>query len=178
MLAMKAGLDPEKVVAAPGGGAAGSWILANRSGRMIANEYPLGFRIALHRKDLGNALELARETGAALPVASLAAQIENGLIAQGHGDDDNAALARAIRDWSGIQEGAALRAAYGSLIPRQGPQVPRMSFARTSTDTCDDWPAPIRTSVAFGPRGSRCHGPRPTRDRNWYAATPLRSVAW
>jgi 3-hydroxyisobutyrate dehydrogenase len=102
VLAMKAGLDPEKVVAALGGGAAGSWILANRSGRMIANEYPLGFRIALHRKDLGIALELARETGAALPVASLAAQIENGLIAQGHGDDDNAALARAIRDWSGI----------------------------------------------------------------------------
>jgi 3-hydroxyisobutyrate dehydrogenase len=102
VLAMKAGLDPEKVVAALGGGAAGSWILANRSGRMIANEYPLGFRIALHRKDLGIALELARETGTALPIASIAAQIENGLIAQGHGDDDNAALARAIREWSGL----------------------------------------------------------------------------
>ena len=101
VLAIKAGLDPETVVEALSGGAAGSWVLQNRSGRMIADDYPLGFRIALHRKDLGIALELARQVGAALPVAGLAEQIENGLIAQGHGDDDNSALARAIREWSG-----------------------------------------------------------------------------
>jgi 3-hydroxyisobutyrate dehydrogenase len=102
VLAIKAGLDPEKVVEALAGGAAGSWVLTNRSARMITDEYPLGFRIALHRKDLGIALELARQVGAALPVAGLAEQIENGLIAQGHGDDDNSALARAIRQWSGM----------------------------------------------------------------------------
>jgi 3-hydroxyisobutyrate dehydrogenase len=103
VLAMKAGLDAERVVEALSGGAAGSWVLQNRSGRMIADEYPLGFRIALHRKDLGIALELARQVGAALPVAGLAEQIENGLIAQGHGDDDNSALARAVRQWSGME---------------------------------------------------------------------------
>lgn len=103
VLAIKAGLDAERVVEALSGGAAGSWVLQNRSGRMIADEYPLGFRIALHRKDLGIALELARQVGAALPVAGLAEQIENGLIAQGHGDDDNSALARAIRQWSGME---------------------------------------------------------------------------
>ncbi len=102
VLAIKAGLDPETVVEALGGGAAGSWVLQNRSGRMIADDYPLGFRIALHRKDLAIALELAREVGAALPVAGMAEQIENGLIAKGHGDDDNSALARAIREWSGL----------------------------------------------------------------------------
>jgi 3-hydroxyisobutyrate dehydrogenase len=102
VLAIKAGLDPEMVVEALSSGAAASWVLQNRSGRMIADEYPLGFRIALHRKDLGIALELARQVGAALPVAGLAEQIENGLIAKGHGDDDNSALARAIREWSGL----------------------------------------------------------------------------
>ena len=102
VLAIKAGLDPETVVEALAGGAAGSWVLQNRSGRMIADDYPLGFRIALHRKDLAIALELAREVGAALPVAGMAEQIENGLIAKGHGDDDNSALARAIREWSGL----------------------------------------------------------------------------
>jgi 3-hydroxyisobutyrate dehydrogenase len=100
--AIKAGLDPETVVDALASGAAGSWVLQNRSGRMIADDYPLGFRIALHRKDLAIALELAREVGAALPVAGMAEQIENGLIAKGHGDDDNSALARAIREWSGL----------------------------------------------------------------------------
>ncbi len=102
VLALKAGLDAEAVAAALGGGAARSWVLENRSGRMIDNEYPLGFRIALHLKDVLIALSLAREVGAALPVTALAQQIEAGLVAQGHGDDDNSALARAIRTWSGI----------------------------------------------------------------------------
>ena len=102
VLAMKAGLDVEKVVAALSGGAAQSWVLANRSGRMIADDYPLGFKVSLHRKDLAIALELARQVGASLPVTGLAAEIENGLIAQGHGDDDVSALARAIRSWSGL----------------------------------------------------------------------------
>lgn len=102
VLAIKSGLDPEKVVAALSGGAARSWVLENRSGRMIANDYPLGFRIALHLKDVTIALELARSVGASLPVTALASQIESGLVAKGHGDDDNAALARAIREWSGL----------------------------------------------------------------------------
>jgi 3-hydroxyisobutyrate dehydrogenase len=102
VLAMKAGLDVDAVVAALSGGAAQSWVLANRSGRMIADDYPLGFKVSLHLKDLGIALQLARENGASIPVAALAAQIENGLIAQGHGDDDISALARAIRSWSGM----------------------------------------------------------------------------
>ena len=57
VLALKAGLDPDQVVAALGGGVAGSWVLANRSARMLANEYPLGFKTRLHLKDLGIALE-------------------------------------------------------------------------------------------------------------------------
>ena len=102
VLAMKSGLDATQVAQALGGGAAGSWVLQNRSGRMIDDDYPLGFRIALHLKDLTIALELAREVGAALPITAMASQIESGLVARGHGDDDNSALARAIREWSGM----------------------------------------------------------------------------
>jgi 3-hydroxyisobutyrate dehydrogenase len=103
VLAIRAGLDVEQVVEALGGGAAQSWVLANRSGRMLANDYPLGFKVALHRKDLAIALDLAAQLGAALPVSALAAQLESGLIAQGHGDDDISALARAIRGLSGLE---------------------------------------------------------------------------
>ena len=39
-------------------GAAKSWVLENRSGRMIDNEYPLGFRTSLHLKDLAIGLLL------------------------------------------------------------------------------------------------------------------------
>ena len=101
VLALKAGLDPEQVVSALGGGAAGSWILQNRSGRMLANEYPLGFKTRLHLKDLGIALSLARELGV-LPLAGLVAQLENGLVARGYGDEDMSNLARTIRELSGL----------------------------------------------------------------------------
>jgi 3-hydroxyisobutyrate dehydrogenase len=101
-LGLKAGLDVEKVVSAVKGGAAGSWVLENRSGRMIDDEYPLGFKISLHRKDLGIGLELAQSVGATLPVTALAATFEDGIIGQGHGDDDNSALARPIRQLSGL----------------------------------------------------------------------------
>jgi 3-hydroxyisobutyrate dehydrogenase len=101
-LAIKAGLDVPKVMEALAGGAAGSWVLENRSGRMIDDDYPIGFKIVLHRKDLGIGLELAREVGAVLPVTALAAAFEDGIIAQGHGDDDNSALARSIRKLSGL----------------------------------------------------------------------------
>ena len=103
ILAMKSGLDVEQVVEALGGGAAQSWVLANRSGRMIANDYPLGFKTSLHRKDLGIALALAAEVGATLPVAALCAQLETGLVTQGHGDDDMSAVARTIRELSGLE---------------------------------------------------------------------------
>ncbi|PSN18851.1 NAD(P)-dependent oxidoreductase [filamentous cyanobacterium CCP5] len=101
-LGLKAGLDMEKVVQAVGGGAAGSWGLTNRSGNMIENDYPLGFRVRLHRKDLVIALEAARELGVTIPMAAYVEQIESGLMAQGFGDEDVSAIARSIRQQSAI----------------------------------------------------------------------------
>ena len=101
-LAVKAGLDVERVVDALVGGAAGSWVLTNRSHQMIEDDYPLGFKIALHRKDLAIGLSLAKEVGAVLPVSALAATFEDGLIAQGFGEDDISALARTVRQLSGL----------------------------------------------------------------------------
>jgi len=103
VLAIKAGLDVDRLVAALSGGAAQSWVLANRSGRMAANDYPLGFKVSLHRKYLGIALELARETGAALPISAIVEQLEAGLVGRGHGDDDVSAVARTIRELSGLE---------------------------------------------------------------------------
>lgn len=103
-LGLKAGLDMEKVVQAVGGGAAGSWAMDNRSGNMINNDYPLGFKIQLHRKDLTIALNVARELGVTLPVAAYVEQAETGLIANGHGDEDVSVMARSVREASGIKE--------------------------------------------------------------------------
>ena len=93
----------EKVVQALAGGAAGSWVLNFRSGNMIKNEYPLGFRVRLHRKDVAIVMQAARELGVFLPTTALVEQIENGLISQGYGDEDLSAMARSIRRHSGLE---------------------------------------------------------------------------
>jgi 3-hydroxyisobutyrate dehydrogenase len=102
-LGMKAGLDMQKVIQAISGGAAGSWVLQNRGINVVNNTYPLGFRVKLHNKDLRIALDTARELEVTLPATALVAQIENGLIARGYGDDDVSAIGRAIREQSGLE---------------------------------------------------------------------------
>ena len=101
-LGIKAGLDMQKVIQAISGGAASSWVLHNRGINVVNNTYPLGFRVKLHHKDLGIALDTARELDVTLPATALVAQIENGLIARGYGDDDVSAIGRSIREQSGI----------------------------------------------------------------------------
>ena len=104
-LAYRAGADPERVVEAIGGGVAGSWILENRSQKMLNDKYPLGFRLRLHRKDLAIALNTARDVQVPAPIASLVATIEDALIAQGYGDEDMSNLARFVRHGAGIPDG-------------------------------------------------------------------------
>ena len=101
-LGLAAGLEMDAVVSAISGGAAGSWVLENRSGNMVRGEYPLGFRTRLHRKDLGIALSAARELGVPLPVAALVEQLETGLIKRGYGDEDVSNIARAVRESAGL----------------------------------------------------------------------------
>ncbi len=93
-LAEAAGLPLPALVEALSGGAAASWVLQNRAGNMIADSYPLGFKLALHRKDLGIALDEAARAGLPMDVAALVAQQEDALMADGHGDEDVSALAR------------------------------------------------------------------------------------
>ncbi len=101
-LGLRSGIDMHAALKAVAGGAAGSWILDNRAGNMVRGEYPLGFKVELHRKDLGIALTEARELGVPLTVSALVEQWETGLISQGHGDDDVSAIARIVRDLAGL----------------------------------------------------------------------------
>ena len=103
-LGLAAKLDMDAVVSAISGGAAGSWVLENRSGNMVRGEYPLGFRTKLHRKDLGIALSAARELGVPLQVAALVEQLETGLVGRGYGDEDMSNIARAVRESAGLDD--------------------------------------------------------------------------
>ncbi|HVL81045.1 MAG TPA: NAD(P)-dependent oxidoreductase [Actinomycetota bacterium] len=96
-LAEGSGLDVERVLEAIGSGACRSWVLENRSRNMVERRHPLGFRLALHRKDLGIALDEARRANVNLPLSDLVAHLEDRLVASGLGDQDVSALMEALR---------------------------------------------------------------------------------
>jgi 3-hydroxyisobutyrate dehydrogenase-like beta-hydroxyacid dehydrogenase len=96
-LAERLGLDRPQVVEALKGGAAGSWALEHRSAGMIADHYPLGFKLALHRKDLAIALAAAAEAQLTLPITAQVAALEDALISAGEGEQDVSVLARWFR---------------------------------------------------------------------------------
>lgn len=101
-LGLAAGIDIHAAHQAVSGGAAGSWGLTNRAPNMINNDYPLGFRTRLHRKDLNIALDAARELGVPIPVAAYIEQLETSLIKRGYGDEDVSNIARVVRENAGL----------------------------------------------------------------------------
>jgi len=96
LFASRAGADPAKVRQALMGGFAASRILEVHGERMIKRTFAPGFRIKLHQKDLGLALQGARELGVALPQTANAAQLMQACAANGMADLDHSALVRAL----------------------------------------------------------------------------------
>ena len=96
LFASKAGADPAKVREALMGGFAASRILEVHGERMIKRTFKPGFRIGLHQKDLGLALQGAKSIGLALPQTAGAAQLMQVCSAHGLQDQDHSALVKAL----------------------------------------------------------------------------------
>lgn len=92
VLGSKAGVDPAKVVEVLNGGLAASRVLEMRGPTMIEHNFTPGFRVNLHRKDLGIALATGKENGVSMPATALVSQLFDALAATGSGDLDHSAL--------------------------------------------------------------------------------------
>ena len=101
LFASKAGADPAKVRQALMGGFASSRILEVHGERMVKRTFDPGFRIRLHQKDLGLALQGARELGVALPQTAGAAQLMQVCAANGMAELDHSALVKALELMAG-----------------------------------------------------------------------------
>lgn len=101
VLGAKAGVDPAKIVQVLSGGLANSRVMEMRGPTMISHQFAPGFRVNLHRKDLGIALATGREQGVPLPVTALVGQLYESLAASGRGDLDHSALVTLIEDLAG-----------------------------------------------------------------------------
>jgi 3-hydroxyisobutyrate dehydrogenase len=87
-------LPLDLVVEALSGGAADSWFLRKRAPNMMRGRYPLGFKVALHDKDLAICQALAESLGVQLPVVEMTRVHYRRLQELGHSGEDVSALFR------------------------------------------------------------------------------------
>lgn len=95
------GVDPKAGLDVLAGGLAANRILDLKRESMIAREFQPGFRIDLHHKDMGIALDAARAADVALPVTNLVAALVAAGRAQGYGSLDHSALLKVIENFAG-----------------------------------------------------------------------------
>ena len=91
-----AGLDAATLLQAIGGGAAQSWQMDNRLLTMAERQFDFGFALDWMRKDLGIALDAARDMGVALPTARAADAHYATLQRSGDGRLDTSSLVLAL----------------------------------------------------------------------------------
>jgi 3-hydroxyisobutyrate dehydrogenase len=105
VFAEAAGLDLEATLKAVTGGAAGSWMLANRGPQMVARDWRPGFTIDLQQKDLRLVLDAADELGVPALGTSIAFHLYRTLQSQGLGAEGNHAMVKALEKMTGLEVG-------------------------------------------------------------------------
>lgn len=90
--AVRAGLDPEKVIAAISKGAAQSWQMENRWRTMVEGQFEFGFAVDWMRKDLFICTETADSIGAELPITEEIEERYAEISAMGGGRWDTSSL--------------------------------------------------------------------------------------
>jgi 3-hydroxyisobutyrate dehydrogenase len=106
LLAEAGGLDLDATIEAVKGGAAGSWMLANRGPQIIERDWRPGFSIDLQQKDVRLILEAADELAVPLPATGLIFQMYRALQRRGLGREGNHALVKALEEMAGLEIGA------------------------------------------------------------------------
>lgn len=91
-------LPMDKVIDVMSSGAAGNWFLEHRGPTMVEDQFPLGFKVSLHAKDLGICQAMAEQYDAKLPIVEMTLIHYQRLLQQGHGDKDISSLFKLKRD--------------------------------------------------------------------------------
>jgi len=102
-LGAKAGLDPERLIQALGGGMAGSRCLDMKGPQIIKGNFQPGFKVDLHYKDLGLIMEAARALQVPLPTTAVVQELFSALRVKGRGGLDHSAVITLIEDLAGVQ---------------------------------------------------------------------------
>jgi 2-hydroxy-3-oxopropionate reductase len=103
IFSQKAGVDPQKVVAAIKDGAAKCWTLDVKPQRLFSGNRNPGFKAYMQAKDLSIVLETAREFGVPLPATAENAQLFQSMLQMNMAELDNSAVIGVIEALAGTR---------------------------------------------------------------------------
>ncbi len=92
VLAMKAGIDPQKVIEITSVGGARTAAMETRGPKMIHRNFSAGFSVNNMYKDLSSAMKLADECGVSIPAASVSLEILRSAKTHGKGNLDSCSV--------------------------------------------------------------------------------------
>ncbi len=94
VFAAKAGVDPEKVFAAIGGGLAGSAVMEAKAPMIMERNFKPGGKISVNHKDIKNVVDTAHALDIPIPMSAQLFEIMQGLKVQGLMDEDHGAIVK------------------------------------------------------------------------------------
>jgi len=102
VLAVKAGIDPKKVIEITSVGGARTGAMETRGPRMIQGDFSPHFSANNMYKDLSTALKLAEDFGVSLPATSISREILRAAKSQGKGDLDSCVVITVLEAMAGM----------------------------------------------------------------------------
>ena len=101
--AKKAGLDPQTLFDAIKGGFAQSAVMDGKVPKLLSRDFSASARIAVHLKDINNAMDVAAHLGVELPMTEIVKEQMDWMDARGMIDEDQCALAKYYEDAMGVE---------------------------------------------------------------------------
>ena len=101
--ATKAGLDPKTLFDAIHGGFAQSAVMDLKVPKILSRDFSASARIAVHLKDVNNAMELADHLGVEIPMTKIVKEQMDWMDAHGMIDEDQCALVKYYEDAMNVE---------------------------------------------------------------------------
>ena len=101
--AKKAGLDPQTLFDAIKGGFAQSAVMDGKVPKLLSRDFSASARIAVHLKDINNAMDVAAHLGVELPMTEIVKEQMDWMDARGMIDEDQCARAKSYEEAMGVE---------------------------------------------------------------------------
>ena len=103
VLATKAGVDPVLMVEILSNSAARSGLVSFKAPYVLKRDFTTNFSTKWMAKDVGMALDSARQNGVPLPLTGVTQQMFQAAIAEGYGEEDFCATIKVLENWAGVK---------------------------------------------------------------------------